>query len=83
MGHNTRAACYYLICLRQGRLLPGKKIVPERIREDRKPYYAALRAADHAWAEGQFDVSELAEYLGRLLRAQLAEAETEAPRKTQ
>ena len=30
-GRTARAACYYLICMRQGRLLPGRKIVPERI----------------------------------------------------
>ncbi len=45
-GRTARAACYYLLCLKHGQLLPGKKIVPELIREDRKPYYEALRAAD-------------------------------------
>jgi hypothetical protein len=59
--------------LKQGRLLPGKKIVPERIRENRVPYYAALQAADRAWDQGHFDVSVLADYLGGLLREQLAE----------
>ena len=72
-GRTARAACYYLICMRQGRLLPGNKIVPERIRENREPYYAALKAADRAWDEGHFDVSELAAYLGELLLAQLTE----------
>jgi len=70
-GRTARAACYYLICLRSGGLLPGKKIVPERIRDDRQPYYKALRAADEKWAEGHFDVSELALYLRGLLKAQL------------
>lgn len=70
-GRTARAACYYLICLRHGQLLPGEKIVPERIREDRTPYYAALRAADQAWADGHFNVSELTTYLGELLKAQL------------
>jgi fido (protein-threonine AMPylation protein) len=70
-GRTARAACYYLICLKQGRLLPGKKIVPERIRENREPYYAALRAADQAWEQGHFDVSLLADYLADLLKAQL------------
>lgn len=70
-GRTARAACYYLICMRQGRLLPGKKIVPERIREDREPYYAALRAADRHWNEGNFNVSELAAYLAALLKGQL------------
>jgi Fic family protein len=70
-GRTARAACYYLICIKQGRLLGGKKIVPERIRENREPYYRALQSADRAWNEGQFDVSELADYLAGLLKAQL------------
>lgn len=48
-GRTARAACYLLICLRQEALLPGKKIVPERIRENRQPYYQALQAADRHW----------------------------------
>jgi Fic family protein len=72
-GRTARAAGYYLICMRHGELLPGKKIVPERIREDRKPYYAALKAADRAWEDGHFDVDQLAAYLQRLLKEQLAE----------
>jgi Fic family protein len=70
-GRTARAACYYLICMKQGRLLPGKKTVPERIRENRMPYYDALHAADVAWEAGQLDVSSLADYLGALLKAQL------------
>jgi Fic family protein len=73
-GRTARAACYYLLCLKQGRLLPGSKIVPERIRENRKPYYAALRSADKAWEAGHYDVTELANYLSDLLTAQLTEA---------
>lgn len=72
-GRTARAACYYLICLKAGQLLPGKKIVPERIRENREPYYAALQAADRHWEQGDFDVSELANYLQGLLSAQLNE----------
>ena len=72
-GRTARAACYYLLCLKHGQWLPGKKIVPERIRMDRKPYYAALRAADIAWEQGHFDVSEMANYLGILLKQQLSE----------
>lgn len=73
-GRTARAACYYLLCMRAGRLLPGTKIVPERIRENRAPYYAALKAADQKWAEGHFDVSVLADYLQGLLEAQLEES---------
>ncbi|WP_375395138.1 Fic family protein [uncultured Sphingomonas sp.] len=70
-GRTARAACYYLICMKAGGLLPGRKIVPERIRENREPYYAALQAADRHWEDGDFDVSELAAYLEGLLKAQL------------
>ncbi len=73
-GRTARAACYYLICMRHGSLLPGKKTVPERIRETRPEYYAALSAADRAWDQGQLNVSQLAEYLAGLLKAQLADA---------
>jgi Fic family protein len=72
-GRTARAACYYLICMKAGGLLPGRKIVPERIRENRTPYYEALQAADRAWDAGYFDVSELAAYLSVLLAAQLNE----------
>jgi Fic family protein len=72
-GRTARAACYYLLCLKHGQLLPGSKIVPERIRENRKPYYAALKSADQAWEEGDFNVSELAGYLEGLLINQLSD----------
>jgi Fic family protein len=73
-GRTARAACYYLLCLKEGRLLPGSRIVPERIRDNRPRYYAALIAADRAWEAGHFDVSELADYLSDLLAAQLSDA---------
>jgi hypothetical protein len=60
--------------MRFGALLPGKKILPERIRENRRPYYDALGEADRHWADGHFNVSALAEYLQDLLKAQLADA---------
>jgi hypothetical protein len=63
------------MCLRQGRLLPGREIVPELIRENLEPYYAALRAADLPWEAGHFNVSELAAYLEGLLIKQLIDAD--------
>ena len=50
-----------------------KEIVPERIRENRQPYYAALQSADRYWEDGQFNVNELASYLAGLLADQLAD----------
>ncbi len=74
-GRTARAACYYLICLKQGSLLPGKKIVPERIRDNRDEYVASLIAADDAWDNGQLDVTRLAAYLAELLKSQLESSE--------
>ena len=73
-GRTARAACYFLLCVRAGCLLPGTKIVPERIRESRGSYEAALTAADRAWDAGHLDFSGMEEYLANLLQEQLEEA---------
>jgi fido (protein-threonine AMPylation protein) len=70
-GRTARAVSYYLLSVRHGAVLGGKKIVPERIKEDRGRYEHALEAADRAWDEGQLDFSEMEEYLAALLQAQL------------
>ena len=80
-GRTARAACYYLICLKQGKILGGGKTVPELIRENRAPYIAGLQAADRAYEKGQFDVSELASYLEGLLKIQVKESAEPGPPK--
>lgn len=70
-GRTARAACYYILCVRVGGLIGGRKTVQERIRDDRRPYYAALRAADLAWERGDLDISVMEEYIAALLEAQL------------
>jgi fido (protein-threonine AMPylation protein) len=70
-GRTARAACYYLICLKQGRILGGSKTVPERIRETRDRYVAGLKSADRGWEQGQYDVGELTVYLEGLLKGQV------------
>lgn len=70
-GRTARAVCYYLLCARYGGLLPGARIVPERIRDDRQPYYDALQEIDRNWADGHLDVAPLEGYIARLLEAQL------------
>ncbi len=60
--------------MKQGRILGGKKTVPERIRENREPYIAGLKAADLAYEKGQYDVADLAKYLEELLKGQLSES---------
>ncbi len=70
-GRTARAVCYYLLCVRSGTLLPGRKIVPERIRENREGYEAALKSADSAGEDGHLNFSQMEEYLAALLQAQL------------
>ena len=70
-GRTARAVCYYLLCARGGALLGGQKMLPERIRENRKAYVAALKAADMAWAAGDFDLTELEDFLFDLTIAQV------------
>ncbi len=73
-GRTARAICYFLLCVRVGLLLPGRRILPERIRENRKGYEAALAAADRAWSDGHLDFSEMENYLAELVMAQLADS---------
>ena len=73
-GRTARATCYFLLCVRAGCLLPGIKIVPERIRESRRSYEAALTAADRAWDAGHLDFAKMEKYLAQLLQKQLEEA---------
>lgn len=70
-GRTARAVCYYLLCARSEKLLPGRKIVPERIKEDRDGYEDALKHADRAWDDGHLDFTKMEEYLAALLQAQL------------
>jgi Fic family protein len=70
-GRTARAACYYLLCVRSGTLLPGRKILPERIREKPGGYDAGLQAADRAWDQGHLDFTVLEDYLAALVQAQL------------
>jgi Fic family protein len=70
-GRTARAASYYLLCVKSGGLLGGHKIIPERIRENPKPYYEALEAADRAWEFGNLDISVMENYLAGLLMEQL------------
>ena len=72
-GRTARATCYYLLCVRSGALLPGRKILPERIRENRGGYGSALDAADRAWEEGHLDFTVMEGYLAPLVQAQLEE----------
>ena len=58
-GRTSRIISYLVLCAKLGYRLPGTKTIPERIAENKRPYYMALEAADRAWKEGRVDVSEM------------------------
>ena len=82
-GRTTRAVAYLVLCVRAGARLPGSPTIPEQIAEDKKPYYAALEAADqsidvdNAILEGMIEL--LHGYLEKQLEGALAAATSSAP----
>jgi Fic family protein len=72
-GRTSRAASYFVLCVKSGNVLPGKKTIPEQIAANKKPYYEALEAADEAWRGGRLDLKELEELLSAALAAQLTD----------
>jgi Fic family protein len=71
-GRTSRAACYYVLSVKFGFLLPGRKTILQLIREDKQPYYRALRHADDTLAaSGEADLKPLVGYLNKMLIAQL------------
>ncbi|MEQ1534686.1 MAG: Fic family protein [Burkholderiaceae bacterium] len=72
-GRTARAACYFVLCLRLGKLLPGTKILPELLNQVHDEYELALRAADNN------DRAPLETLLHRLLQEQIASAEPPPP----
>jgi len=72
-GRTARAASLLVLCLKYQVWLPGSNIIPKQIRDNRTPYYAALRKADdHYGQTNGIDVSEMEAYLTQLLTNQLA-----------
>ncbi|WP_245305259.1 Fic family protein [Rhizobium leguminosarum] len=70
-GRTARAACYFVLCLKLGALLPGEKILPELLTENRDRYVVALRAADASLAEGALNLAELHSLVSELLDEQV------------
>ncbi len=71
-GRTSRAVSYVVLCSKLGYRLPGTLTIPDQIIKNRKPYYAALDAADHAWQNNNLDVLLMEELLSTLLARQLS-----------
>lgn len=72
-GRTARVAAYFVVCVKAGGWLPGEKLLPERIRERRPDYVAALQVADSTG-----DLKPLHALLSELLDQQMEEAEAAA-----
>jgi Fic family protein len=71
-GRTSRALSYLVLCCRIGNRISGTQTIPEQIVANRMPYYAALDAADSAWAEGRIDLSLMEKLIADMLAVQLA-----------
>ncbi len=74
-GRTARAACYFVLCLHVGHLLPGQTILPELIKRDRAAYVEALQAADASFIAGNLDLTALHVLLSGLIQEQIQSAE--------
>jgi len=75
-GRTARAACYFVLCLKLGALLPGEKILPELLTENRDRYVEALQKVDASLPE--LDLTPLHSLMSELLDQQVAESVQEA-----
>ncbi len=72
-GRTSRAISYLTLCVKTGYRLPGSPTIPERIAENKFPYYHALDAADTTWKKDRVDVSVMEKLLADHLAAQLVD----------
>lgn len=70
-GRTARAACYFVLCLKLGALLPGEKILPELLTENRSRYVTALQEVDASLPN--LNLAPLHTLLSELLDIQVAD----------
>jgi Fic family protein len=75
-GRTARATCYFALCVAAGGLLPGTKVLPELIRQNRQQYCDALQLAHDSYGQGTLDLSVLHALVSRLVTEQLQSAAT-------
>ena len=73
-GRTARAACYFVLCIKAGNLLPGSITLPELIRQNRDEYCAALQLGHDSFSAGALDLTVLHVLLTRLINEQLGSA---------
>jgi len=73
-GRTARALCYFVICVKAGGTLPGKKPLTMLIKEEphRAEYIKLLRRADDKFIKSRVeDLSAMVMFLERLIKLQL------------
>jgi Fic family protein len=73
-GRTARAACYFVLCLRFGGLLPGTVFLPSLLKQSDR-YESSIRHADATAEAGQLDLVPLQVLISELLAIQIASAE--------
>jgi len=72
-GRTARAMCFWVLCVKLRLWVPGKNTIPKQIRENRRPYYAALAEADQSDLRVSFiNLGMMEGYLDGLMKTQLA-----------
>lgn len=79
-GRTARAACYYVLCMKAGGVLPGKKTLPELLKDNKVEYVEALKKIDEKFKSGTgaLDLAPLQALLKRLMDEQLDSANKES-----
>lgn len=72
-GRTARIMSYFVLCARAGARLPGEFTIPEQIAANKRPYYAALEAADKKQLKSQINVEEMEALISAHLANQLLE----------
>lgn len=73
-GRTARVACYYVLCLRSGGLIPGAPTLPELRKINHADYVARLRLVDQSYNNGSIDYAPLNDLLIELVSQQLETA---------
>lgn len=81
-GRTARAACYFVLCVKVGGLLPGTTILPELIRQNHAEYCTALQLAHDSFTAGNLDLTVLHALVARLVAEQLQTAGINQPGPT-
>lgn len=78
-GRTARAACYFVLCMKNGALLPGKMMLPELLRKNRSDYVDALKVADASVVDcsKNLNLTPLKNLLEILIAEQLRSAEAD------